>query len=60
MATHTQLPPEEVTELPRWTPWPILYNDLERTAQEDAQAMESPWKEPRKPWISSVTLKPRR
>lgn len=39
LATHTQLPLEEVTEIYHaGTPWPILYNDLERMAQEDAQA----------------------
>lgn len=43
LATHTQLPLEEVTEIYHaGAPWPILYNDLERMAQEDAQATGVP------------------
>lgn len=43
LARHTQLPLEEVTEIYHaGAPWPILYNDLERMAQEDAQATGVP------------------
>ncbi|MEK7764382.1 MAG: hypothetical protein AAB433_22645 [Nitrospirota bacterium] len=43
LATHTQLPLEEVAEIYHaGAPWPILYNDLERMAHDDAQATGIP------------------
>ena len=40
LAEQTQLPVDEVTDIyPAGAPWPIVFKDLERAAQQDAHAI---------------------